>query len=118
MSSKEKNTTKTVHAGQIVKDKIHENRLTYTEVSRRINVTLPSLMGYFENPSLQSRIIYKLSIALEHNFFDDFTNALPENIQNTNKNSLRNQEIEELKKIIEEQKKEISIYKELISRKL
>jgi transcriptional regulator with XRE-family HTH domain len=118
MSSKEKNSTKTLHIGQLVYHKIQEKRLTYTEVSRRINVALPTLTAYFNNESLQSRIIQKLCLALDYNFFEEFTNALPEHIQNTNTESKRAQEIEALKKIIEDQKKEIAIYKELISKKL
>lgn len=118
MDSKDKNTTKTLHIGRLVNNKILEKRLTYTEVSRRMNITLPSLTGYFENPSLQSRIIHKLCLALEYNFFDDFTNTLPENLQKTNDDSQSKQEIEALKKVIEDQQKEISIYKELLSKRL
>lgn len=118
MDSKDKSNNKPLHIGQLVKNKILEKRLSYSEVSRRINVTLPSLMAYFDNPSLQSRIIHKLCLALDYNFFEDYTNILPENIQNANDDSQRKKEIEELKSIIEEQKKEISIYKELISKKL
>lgn len=118
MDPKEKNHSKTLHIGQLVHHKIQEKRLTYTEVSRRINVALPTLTAYFDKPSLQSRIIKKLSLALEYNFFEDFTNALPEHIQNTNTESKRAQEIESLKSMIEDQKREIAIYKELISKKL
>ena len=118
MDSKDKSNNKPLHIGQLIKNKIQEKKLTYSEVSRRINVTLPSLMAYFENPSLQSRIIHKLCLALDYNFFEDYTNILPENIRNANNDSQRNNEIEELKNIIEDQKKEITIYKELISKKL
>ncbi|MDI9310538.1 MAG: hypothetical protein QM535_10000 [Limnohabitans sp.] len=118
MDSKDKSISNPLHIGQLIKNKILEKRLTYSEVSRSINVTLPSLMAYFENPSLQSRIIHKLCLALDYNFFEDYTNILPENIQNSNDDSRRNKEIEELKNIIEDQKKEINIYKELISKKL
>lgn len=118
MSTKEKNTVQPLHIGQMVYDKIQEKRFTCAEVSRRIQVSPSTLMGYFDNASLQSRIIQKLCIALEHNFFEDFINTLPEHIQYSNEGSKRKQEIDELKRIVEEQKKEINIYKELLSRKL
>lgn len=118
MSTKEKNNARPLHMGKMVYAKIQEKRFTCVEVSRRIQVSPSTLMGYFDNPSLQSRIIQKLCVALEYNFFEDLINVLPEHIQYSNEGSKRKQEIDELKRMVEEQKKEIGIYKELLSRKL
>lgn len=111
------NTNKLPHLGTFIKNKIDEQKISYAEVCRRINVKQPTINGYFFQESLQTKIIWKLSHALQYNLFADIISFLPENIQNSN--TINSQKIifaqqEEIKDL----KKEIAIYREILNKKL
>ena len=76
------------HMGSLIKQRILEKKLTFAEVCRRINVKQPVINGYFLQPTLQTKIIWKISIAIEHNLFADLIEKLPENVQNANHTAL------------------------------
>ena len=105
------------HLGTFIKNKIDEQKISYAEVSRLLGVKQPTINGYFFQDTLQTRIIWKLSHALQYNLFADIISFLPENIQNSNTITsqkiilAQQQEINDLKK-------EIAIYKEILSKKL
>ena len=105
------------HMGSLIKQRILEKKLTFAEVCRRINIKQPVINGYFEQPTLQTKIIWKISIAIEHNLFADLIENLPENIQNAKKTSFQ-QTIEKQADEIIDLKKEIAIYKEILKNKL
>jgi predicted XRE-type DNA-binding protein len=117
MSTNQSNISKLPHLGNFVKNKIEEQRLSYAEVCRRINIKQPTISGYFVQESLQTKIIWKLCHALQYNLFADIINFLPDNIQKTNTITSQNiilAQQEEIKDL----KKEIAIYKEILSKSL
>jgi predicted XRE-type DNA-binding protein len=117
MSTNQSNISKLPHLGNFVKNKIEEQRLSYAEVCRRINIKQPTISGYFVQESLQTKIIWKLCHALQYNLFADIISHLPENIQNTNTTNTQkiiNAQQEEINDL----KKEIAIYKEILSKRI
>ncbi|TBX70392.1 XRE family transcriptional regulator [Flavobacterium silvisoli] len=104
------------HMGTFIKNKIQEQNITYAETARRMNIKQSTLNGYFIQETLQTRIIWKLSQALNYNLFTDIIQLLPEELQNTNKTSFQ-QTIQTQQQEINDLKKEISIYKEILSLK-
>jgi hypothetical protein len=67
--------------------------------------------------NIKTRIIWKLCHALEYNFFADIIGFLPENIQNINTTTHQKITISQQQEI-EDFKKEIAIYKEILSKRL
>ncbi len=104
------------HMGSLIKQRILEKKLTFAEVCRRINVKQPVINGYFLQPTLQTKIIWKLSIAIEHNLFADLIEKLPENVQNANHTAFQ-QTIKKQEEEIKDLNKEIAIYKEILKNK-
>lgn len=104
------------HMGSLIKQRILEKKLTFAEVCRRINIKQPVINGYFEQPTLQTKIIWNISIAIEHNLFADLIEKLPTNIQNANNTSFHKTIIQQQEEI-KDLKKEIAIYKEILKNK-
>jgi transcriptional regulator with XRE-family HTH domain len=104
------------HMGTFIKTKIKEQNMTYAEVSRRMNISQPTINGYFAQETLQTKTLWKLSQALNYNLFTDLIQLLPEEIQNTNKTGFQ-QTIQTQQQEITDLKKEIAIYKEILSLK-
>ena len=107
--------SKLPHMGTFIKNKIDEQKISYAEVCRRMNITQPTINGYFNQQTLQTRTIWKLSQAIEYNLFTDLIVMLPTEIQNSNKTSFQ-QTIDDKQKEIEDLKKEITIYKDILKK--
>lgn len=105
------------HMGTFIKNKIEEKNISYAEVSRRMNVTQPTINGYFFQNTLQTRTIWKLSHAINNNLFTDLTKLLPIELQNTNKTAFHDIIDSQQQEIID-LKKEIAIYKEILTKRL
>ena len=103
------------HMGTFIKNKIDEQKISYAEVCRRMNITQPTINGYFIQQTLQTKTIWKLSQALGYNIFTDLIVLLPEEIQNSNKTSFQ-QTIDDKQNEIEDLKKEIAIYKDILKK--
>ena len=116
MKTNSNSANKLPHMGSFIKRKIDEQKISYAEVSKRLNIKPPTINGYFYQETLQTRIIWKLSQAIGYNLFNDLTLLLPEEVQNSNKNSYQESILEQQKEI-EDLKKEIAIYKEILIKK-
>lgn len=112
------NTAKELpHMGTFIKNKIDEQKISRAEVCRRMNITQPTINGYFIQQTLQTKTIWKLSHAIGYNLFTDLIRLLPEELQNSNKTSFQ-ETIDNQQKEIEDLKKEITIYKEIFSKRI
>ncbi len=132
MSSKQNIKKDLPHLGSLVRNKIIEQKMNFAEVSRRMGIKPSTINNYFNQKSLQTRIIWKLSLALEYNIFADIMGFLPENIQKENASTIQNQKVSQQQEIMLSQqqeilsqkqeiadlKKEIAIYKEILTQKL
>lgn len=102
--------------GNFIKNKIDHQKISYAEISRQMNINQSTLSGYFIQETLQTKTIWKLCHALDYNLFADLIRLFPEQLQESNKTSfqetimVQQQEIADLKK-------EIAIYKDILSNK-
>ncbi|MGL2966382.1 helix-turn-helix domain-containing protein [Flavobacterium sp. XGLA_31] len=116
MKTNPTNPAKLPHMGTFIKNKIEEHNTTYAEIARRMNVHQSTIHGYFSQETLQTKVLWKLSQALNHNLFTDVIQFLPETLQNTNKTSFQ-QTIQTQQQEINDLKKEILIYKEILNKR-
>ena len=105
------------HMGDFIKSKINQQKISYAEVCRRMNIKQPTINSYFIQETLQTRTIYKLSQAINYNLFADLISMLPENIQNTNTTPFQDTIIAKQQEITD-LKKEIAIYKEILTKRV
>ncbi|WP_162127387.1 helix-turn-helix domain-containing protein [Flavobacterium phycosphaerae] len=116
MKTYQNTTAELPHMGTFIKNKIEEHNITYAQLSRRMNIHQSTLYGYFVQETLQTRIIWKVSQAIGYNLFTDLIQLLPVELQNTNKTVFQHT-IEAQQQEINDLKKEISIYKEILIKK-
>jgi len=105
------------HMGEFIKEKIQDSMLTYAEVCRRIDIKQPTMTSYFWQDTSQTRTIWKISHAINHNLFTDLIQMMPKELQDTNKTSFQ-ETITAQQREIEDLKKEIAIYKEILSKRV
>ena len=105
------------HMGTFIKNKINAEKISYAEVCRRLGITQPTINSYFDQQTLQTRTIWRLSQVLGYNLFTDLIVQLPEELQNSNKTSFQ-QTIDDKQKEIEDLKKEIAIYKDILKSRI
>lgn len=67
------------HIGNMIRKKIFDLNLTASEAARRLGVASSTVHAYYQQPSLQLGIIWKLSIALQYDFLSDIITQYPEN---------------------------------------
>lgn len=114
------NDNKLPHNGAIVQKYMTEHKVNRAALGRKINSAGSTILKYFESPSLQTGIFWKLSIALQHNFLAELAEQLPVDYTTAKEVRLR-QEIETFKekialleKEIEKKDIELSVYKEVV----
>ena len=67
-----------VHLGKLLSEKIKEERLSKSEVARKINRPPTAIKPLLSRPSMQAYLLWELSIALEYDFFSALSAALLE----------------------------------------
>jgi len=108
------------HMGAMLEKIMYEKGVSNTDVARQLGRAHTSVARYKLEPSLQGRILWKLGLVLQHNFFADLSTQFP--IQVTPAEHL--QECAALKDVIQAKdqqirdlEKELSIYKEIVLRR-
>ena len=102
------------HMGELIKKRIIEKKISFSEVARRMKVSQPTISNYFHQSSLQTKVLFNISIAIEHNLFADIMQYLPQNIQNANNTTFHDTIIQKQEQI-DELSKEINIYKQILN---
>ncbi|MBM6500592.1 hypothetical protein [Flavobacterium macrobrachii] len=102
------------HMGELIKKRIIEKKISFSEVARRMKVSQPTISNYFHQSSLQTKVLFNISIAIEHNLFADIMQYLPQNIQNANNTTFHDTIIQQQEQIAE-LSKEINIYKQILN---
>lgn len=60
-----------LHIGHMVKSVFDKSGLSVAEFARRIHCARPNVYAIFERNDIGVEQLLKISVALEHNFFDD-----------------------------------------------
>jgi hypothetical protein len=108
------------HMGELVEKVMYDKGATNLGVGKSMGRAHTSVARYKLEPSLQGRILWKLGLVLQHNFFADLSAQFP--IQVTSPEHV--QEVAALNEVIKEKdlqirdlEKELAIYKEIVLRK-
>lgn len=64
-----KTTTKKLHIGKLIQDKIQEQGISITEFARRINRSSQSIYHILRQPSIDTELLLEINKVLKHNFF-------------------------------------------------
>ncbi len=103
------------HNGKFLTDYVLKNDINRAALARKMNVSNTSVYQYAVSPSLQMSILWKASIALNHNFVAELGELLPVKHKTGNEIQLE-EEIKALEARIEKLNLELSVYKDVISK--
>ncbi|NJM80714.1 MAG: hypothetical protein HC854_15895 [Flavobacterium sp.] len=92
-----KKSKNNIDTGKLLSDIISKNKINKSELGKAINRDGVSILKYTQNESIQTGILIELCYALEHNFFQDIANQLPNTFTG---NEHKNEELEALKEEI------------------
>jgi len=116
-------TAKTMpHNGKLLANYIQNNKINRAELARKLNKSNTSVYQYAESPSLQMHVLWKVSLALNHNFVAELGASLPVDYITPKEQELQNQikalqeQIKGLQKEIEHQQIEIGVYKSIVGK--
>ena len=103
------------HNGKFLTDYVLKNDINRAALARKMNVSNTSVYQYAVSPSLQMSILWKASIALNHNFVAELGELLPVKHKTGNEIQLE-EEIKALEARMEKLNLELSVYKDVISK--
>ena len=103
------------HNGKFLTDYVLKNDINRAALARKMNVSNTSVYQYAVSPSLQMSILWKASIALNHNFVAELGELLPVKHKTGNEIQLE-EEIKALEAQLEKLNLELSVYKDVISK--
>ena len=99
------------HFGNWLKSYIKRNKIQNAGLAKKLNKELSTINGYKLRKSIQSSIVWDLSIALEHNIFAELAAQLPTHFSMPDK---ENKELEELKAKVAQLTSERNLLKEIL----
>jgi rRNA maturation protein Rpf1 len=100
------------HFGNWLKAYIKEHKIHNDKLAKKINRKLSTLNGYKERKSVQSAIVWELSMALEHNIFAELATQLPPHFSQPD--DINSKTIEELKAQVAQLTNERNLLKEIL----
>ena len=109
------NSEKMPHTGNMLKKKVDESGLSKVSVARKLGVTPATLFGHFNAGNISTQTFWKMSQVLDRNLLFELSEMLPIAFETKREVELRN-EIELLKKEIEQLNTKIEIYEKLINK--
>ena len=87
------------HIGELLKAHLDARRARKSVLARRMGVKDPMIAKYQKRESLQTSILWRLSVELKHNFFADLAAKLPSDFTTTAPNDhIKDDEIAQLKR--------------------
>ncbi|PKB17712.1 transcriptional regulator [Flavobacterium sp. 5] len=101
--------------GNFIHYHIYHNKIKKADVARSLKILPRGLNDYFKRDSLQFAILWKLSIALEHNFIAQLGEYLPYRFESIKEKALKN-ELAEKDAIIQKMEIQIETMKEMMAK--
>jgi transcriptional regulator with XRE-family HTH domain len=68
-----------INCGQIVEKVVKMDRMSISEISRKLNVSRRTLYNWFETKNLSFDIIEKIGSVIDHDFSEEFPETFPLN---------------------------------------
>lgn len=66
-----------IHIGQLIKEELQRQERTPAWLARKINCERPNVYYIFSQSSINTHMLYLISIALNHDFFSVYSASLP-----------------------------------------
>lgn len=104
------------HIGEMVKREVERSRLSLAQLGKILGVNGNAVSKYYLSRSMQAGLVLKLSKALNHDFFSEILEGLPEDYPRK-PDETSAQKVAELEAEIEDLKKELAIYKDIVAAK-
>jgi len=110
------------HNGKLLSNFILKNKINRAELARQMDISTTSVYKYAQSYSLQLGILWKASLALNHNFIAELGALLAVDYITPHEEVLQNElkakqiEIEVLQKQIEHLSIENSVYKSIVGK--
>lgn len=101
------------HVGQFLRQYFAEKDVKRAMVARKLNVTNTTTTRYMVQESLQFGILWKISLAINHNLLADLASRLPIAFKTPREKALET-ELKSLQEEVNALKLENKIYKELL----
>ena len=91
------------HVGQMVEAVLKKKKWYSAALARDMGRSLNSIMNYYKAQSMQTSILWELSLNMKHNFFADIALQLPADFAKANNDAMdaKDAEIAALKKAVE-----------------
>jgi hypothetical protein len=77
MKSTHKTENTNPHTGKLVTSYIKKNKIFKSALARYLKRSAPTVEYHLKRPSVQVKLLWEISIALQHNFFSDIAAQLP-----------------------------------------
>ena len=100
------------HNGKFLQDYIKKNGVNRAELARKLNVSNTTVYQYAESSSLQLSVLWKASLALNHNFVAELSELLPVEYSSKRETELKNK----IKVLETELEIKTSIYEKMIEK--
>lgn len=105
MPARKGNTITELNVGRLVRTEQKRQRLTHAILARRMNRNQGSIKSMLSHTSIQTYLVWELSVALGHNFFTDLAQQLDAATEGT-LSAAKESELEQLKKEYQRLKEE------------
>ena len=76
-----KSLTKEIHIGKLMRKKIRENGHTVSWFAQKLNRERGTLYTIFENPHIHTSLLLQISMILNYDFFQHFSEVLVKTIK-------------------------------------
>lgn len=71
-----------IHVGKLIEQTLHEQGRTVTWFAQQLCCTRPNVYKIFRKESIDTRLLWRISCILDHDFFREISDAVgPESIQ-------------------------------------
>lgn len=73
-----------IHAGQLIKETIHKQGRTITWFATQLCCTRPNVYKIFKKENIDIYLLWRISLILQHDFFQDLSNGFIQEYSNQN----------------------------------
>lgn len=73
-----------LHIGSLIKKRAQELRIGPTELGSKIDTSKQNMYGIYKRKSIDIELLYKISVALNYNFFNHYSDFLNQNYSTIN----------------------------------
>jgi transcriptional regulator with XRE-family HTH domain len=104
-----------IHIGQLIKEKVTEKRLSQEALGKMINTTKQNVGNIYKRRSIDTQLLLKLCVVLEHNFFEAFYSEEPLKTMRQKEIEAFTNEIKTLQNIIRQKDERIKDLEEIMN---